>query len=1130
MRDKKFTFKIMALFLFLNISLASAFSSIYATGNEGSSSETDYCTVTYDITGQGDITVYNQDGTVDFFDEDSSEIQIDYPIGTELTVEATVRDADYKISKFQITAGQNNPVDEDILSDYVHETTLTVTDSIVVNVEFISKNDSLDEDESESEIIEETQDQVIDEDTLYDLNFIVAGKGNLSLKDTNGNEYVFSEDSYEEISDLTYASGSKLSVKAESFDENNLIYGIFYVSEDGKISELEKQGSGYAREWDLNVSKDLTIYVIFTGKKDPEPILFNIIGGNPADAVQPLASGDIGQNWGMYQLFKDYTLITELGSHVNFGYSHIIQVDLNHDYKYEDITYTAYCIEYGRECPSGGYLTETALSPSQMDYIGYALAYGWRQTGEVYDPVQYNNTKAQCEYLVTQGIIWCCTKNIFNTTTGESAMTKAINGSMDPTYARTYYESLKSTILNLDKKPSFDGNTITLEWNASKNRYEATVTDSNGMLGYYNYSYSGINFAKSGNTLTIYTTNQYTNGVNASATRVVYGGKDSVLTWNAWNGKQDMASYIPFSRDVKSTITIKTKESTGNLTLNKTSSNTTITNNNSNYSLSGAKYGVYSNSSCTTSVGTMTTNVNGTATLNGLTAGTYYVKEISASKGYQLDSTVYTVTIKSGSTATLNVKETPITGKITIKKQSSDTSLVANNTNYSDLTAKFSVYNESGVRVGTITTDSSGTGNLTGLALGNYTVKETSAPNGYILNSESQSFSITTSKTSLTVTVVNDPKLGKIILKKASGYPEITNNNDCYSLQNAVYVIKNSSGTVVGRITTNASGEGSLDKLPKDTYTIQEETAPKGYEIDTYAYNLVLGYGSTQTLNVVDDPKTDPFIITVTKVNAVTGLSDNEGLAGAEFEIKYYDIQMDTDPALSGYNAVKTWLMKTNDHGEVHMTAAYKVSGDDFYVKDGFVSIPDGTVTIKETKAPLGYLVNDTVHVKKIQSGVVSEGTLETFKAPVIKEMPHYIKLSITKTIHAEDINFANGNPMFTFKVTGTDVKGDTRTCYRIVEFTEAYVNSNTDSNGNVSLTVAFDDLIAGNYIASELETSRYSLETITNIKNGTLNGDTVVFNLTTTTVTEGSATFVNDNYEQQNYSDSAKVINELKK
>ncbi len=72
------------------------------------------------------------------------------------------------------------------------------------------------------------------------------------------------------------------------------------------------------------------------------------------------------------------------------------------------------------------------------------------------------------------------------------------------------------------------------------------------------------------------------------------------------------------------------------------SSNTTITNGNDCYSLSGATYGVYSDKGCTKSVATLTTNANGNTDTVELRAATYYVKETKAPKGFQLDKNVYT--------------------------------------------------------------------------------------------------------------------------------------------------------------------------------------------------------------------------------------------------------------------------------------------------------------------------------------------------------------------------------------------------------------------------------------------------------------------------------------------------------
>ena len=97
----------------------------------------------------------------------------------------------------------------------------------------------------------------------------------------------------------------------------------------------------------------------------------------------------------------------------------------------------------------------------------------------------------------------------------------------------------------------------------------------------------------------------------------------------------------------------------GNGKIQKSSSNTTVTNGNDCYSLSGATYGVYSDKGCTKSVATLATNANGNTDIVELRAATYYVKETKAPKGFQLDKNVYTMTVKAGETTTLKVSDTP---------------------------------------------------------------------------------------------------------------------------------------------------------------------------------------------------------------------------------------------------------------------------------------------------------------------------------------------------------------------------------------------------------------------------------------------------------------------------------------
>ena len=101
------------------------------------------------------------------------------------------------------------------------------------------------------------------------------------------------------------------------------------------------------------------------------------------------------------------------------------------------------------------------------------------------------------------------------------------------------------------------------------------------------------------------------------------------------------------------------KLAVGNGKIQKSSSNTTVTNGNDCYSLSGATYGIYSDKGCTKSVATLTTDSNGNTDTVELRAATYYVKETKAPKGFQLDKNVYTLTVKAGETSTLKVSDTP---------------------------------------------------------------------------------------------------------------------------------------------------------------------------------------------------------------------------------------------------------------------------------------------------------------------------------------------------------------------------------------------------------------------------------------------------------------------------------------
>lgn len=256
---------------------------------------------------------------------------------------------------------------------------------------------------------------------------------------------------------------------------------------------------------------------------------------------------------------------------------------------------------------------------------------------------------------------------------------------------------------------------------------------------------------------------------------------------------------------------------------------------------------------------------------------------------------------------------------------------------------------------------------------------------------------------------------------------------------------------------------------------------------------FVEDYTDTTSMSVIFKASTGD--LTLKKVSSRPEITDNNknyNLSGAEYGV-YKDLAC---TQLIG-------KLTTNTNGSTNTLA-----------------LNAGTYYVKELKASLGYQLDTRIYTAKVD---IAKQTLLT-----VNEIPIMGTLQITKVIHAEDINFDNGNPMFMFKLTGTDAKNETRTLYRIVDFTKEYVESHTNKQGDVSIMVEFDELIAGDYIVSELETSRYKLEFVSQIENGTQINDTVKFSLTTTGSMEGSAVFINDNYEQQNFSDSAKIINVL--
>lgn len=173
-----------------------------------------------------------------------------------------------------------------------------------------------------------------------------------------------------------------------------------------------------------------------------------------------------------------------------------------------------------------------------------------------------------------------------------------------------------------------------------------------------------------------------------------------------------------------------------------------------------------------------------------------------------------------------------------------------------------------------------------------------------------------------------------ILLDKASSDARVTAGNGRYSLEGAAYGVYQ-GGALVARITADADGHGTSDtRLPDGTYTVRELEAPAGYALSDEEKTVVIG-GADTSVSTEDAPVTVRLVLV--KQDSETGEASPQGAAtldGAEYEATYaYD---------GGTRTVKG------------VTEGARIV---------FEGVPLGTVTVRETKAPEGYLPDTEEHV-----------------------------------------------------------------------------------------------------------------------------------------------------------------------
>ena len=211
--------------------------------------------------------------------------------------------------------------------------------------------------------------------------------------------------------------------------------------------------------------------------------------------------------------------------------------------------------------------------------------------------------------------------------------------------------------------------------------------------------------------------------------------------------------------------------------------------------------------------------------------------------------------------------------------------------------------------------------------------------------------------------------VGNAKVKKTTANESITKANAMYSIAGATFGIfsDQNCSNQIGTLTTNENGETNEVEVTAGTVYIKELSAPKGYKLDTTVHSLKVEAGKTAVLNVSDVPKVTEILVDLFKIDMETGKATAQGdaaLAGAEFTWHYYDGLYIKDNLPE--KATRTWVTKTvaekdsdgNTHYVTKLTDAYKVSGDAFYTQNEKSVLPLGTLTVEETKAPDGYLLD----------------------------------------------------------------------------------------------------------------------------------------------------------------------------